>query len=417
MSFVRFHEGAPTSVLTTADGELAIVSRSANGPPADRPCGRSARLFCGWLVLMTGCERGLPTVDAANEHPLVAELGLREGPSFTADSPDWTPPKRVIVADLWPGRTAELAEVAPGVEVVVVADQREAIAQLADADAILGWLSPAILEAGARLRWVQLPAAGVERYLDMPGLADGHLILTNAQRIFAPGGAEHVLAMTLMLSRRFPTAMALQRDRRWDIEPLTGPSPYSGAGSELMELRGRTMLVAGLGGIGTETARLASGIGMRVVATRNSSREGPDFVDYVGLSSELDSLAAEADVIVNALPLTPATERMFDGAFFSVVKPGAFYISIGRGRTTDTDALVDALRTGRLAGAGLDVTDPEPLPPDHVLWALPNVIITPHLGGDSDAHMDRMWELFRENLRRFAVGEPLLSVVDLDRGY
>jgi len=177
------------------------------------------------------------------------------------------------------------------------------------------------------------------------------------------------------------------------------------------------MLVAGLGGIGTETARVANGIGMRVVATRNSSREGPAFVDYVGLSSELDSLAAEADVIVNALPLTSATDQIFDHALFSATKPGAFFISIGRGRTTDTDALVEALRTGHIAGAGLDVTDPEPLPPDHVLWTLPNVIITPHLGGDSDAHMERMWELFRENLRRFAVGEPLLSVVGLDRGY
>ena len=124
-----------------------------------------------------------------------------------------------------------------------------------------------------------------------------------------------------------------------------------------------------------------------------------------------------ADVIVNSLPLTPATENLIDDSFFDRTKPTAFFINIGRGRTVDTEALTTALRAGRIAGAGLDVTEPEPLPPDHALWGMPNVIITPHIGGDSDAHMERMWLLFRENLRRFVEGEPLLSVVDKERGY
>ncbi|WP_420632456.1 D-2-hydroxyacid dehydrogenase [Candidatus Palauibacter sp.] len=325
---------------------------------------------------------------------------------------------KIVVADLWPGRTAELAEVAPGVNLVVVENARAAAAEAHDADAVLGALNADILAAGDRLRWVQLASAGVERYLAIPGFAEAEdLVLTNAQRIFAPGGAEHALGMALVLSRRFHIALDLQRDKRWDITPLTGPSPYVGEGSELLELRGRTMLVIGLGGIGTETARIAHGIGMRVIATRNSSREGPEFVERVGLASELPELVPEADVIVNALPLTPETDGLIDEAFFRLTRPSAFYITLGRGRTTDTDALVAALQEGRIAGAGLDVVDPEPLPPDHPLWSMPNVIITPHLGGDSDGHMERMWILFRENLRRFAAGEPLLAVVDRERGY
>ncbi|WP_419936224.1 D-2-hydroxyacid dehydrogenase [Candidatus Palauibacter sp.] len=325
---------------------------------------------------------------------------------------------KVVAVDLWPGRTAELAEVAPGVNLVVVDNARAAAAEASDADAVLGALNADILAAGDRLRWVQLASAGVERYLAIPGFAEAEdLVLTNAQRIFAPGGAEHALGMALSLARRLHIARDLQHERSWDITPLTGHSPYVGEGSELLELRGRTMLVIGLGGIGTETARIAHGIGMRVIATRNSSREGPEFVERVGLASELLELVPEADVIVNALPLTPETDGLIDDAFFRLTRPNAFYITLGRGRTTNTDALVAALRERRIAAAGLDVVDPEPLPPDHPLWSMANVIITPHLGGDSDGHMERMWVLFRENLRRFVAGEPLLAVVDRGRGY
>ncbi len=347
----------------------------------------------------------------------VERLGLREGPSPTVASPGWTPPRKVVVADLWPGRTEQLALAAPGVEVLVARDREHAAELVDDADAILGWLNPGILERGERLRWVSLYSAGVESYLGMPGFAESDVVLTNGQRLYAKGGAEHVLGMTLSLSRRLHTAMYLQSERRWDKRPLTGPTPITGSGSELGELRGKTLLVAGLGGIGTEVARLAHGIGMRVLATRASRREGPSFVDYVGLSDELLSLTLAADVVVNCVPLTAETEGMFNDDFFSAMKESAFFINIGRGKTVDTDALVDALREGRIAGAGLDVTEPEPLPADHELWVLPNVIITPHVGGDSEAHMERIWLLFRENLRRFATGEPLLSVVNKRRGY
>jgi len=185
----------------------------------------------------------------------------------------------------------------------------------------------------------------------------------------------------------------------------------------MWELDGKTMLVVGLGGIGTEVAHRAHALGMRVVATRRSSRSGPEFVDYVGLADELVALLAEADVVVNATPLTAETEGMFDAAFFAGMKPTAYFINVGRGRSVVTDDLVAALEAGKLAGAGLDVTDPEPLPPSHPLWRLPNVIITPHVAASSIEARERQRIVIRENLRRYAAGEPMLSVVSVTRGY
>jgi phosphoglycerate dehydrogenase-like enzyme len=390
----------------------------------------SGRLREDVLESVRAIGRGLFS-DATSEHlydehvgilpaaAFIERVGLREGPSPTAGNSGWKTPQTIVVADLWPGRTEQIGLAAPGVEVFVARDTEHAanLVDEEDADAILGWLTPQILERGNNLRWVSLFSAGIESYLDLPGFRDSEIVLTNGQRLYANGGAEHVLGTMLALSRRLNTAVQLQSERRWDTAPLTGPTPITGDGSELGELRGKTMLVAGLGGIGTEVARLAHGIGMRVIATRASRREGPPFVEYVGLAHELPQLASEPDVIVNCLPLTPETEGVFDEGFFRQAKPTAYFINIGRGKTVDTEALVRALREGEIRGAALDVTEPEPLPADHELWAMPNVIITPHVGGDSERHMERIWLLFRENLRRFSVGEPLLSVVNKRRGY
>ncbi len=344
-------------------------------------------------------------------------LGLPEGAERLADRPGWTPPAKVVVQDLWPGRTAEIARVAPGVRVVVTATDSAFRAEIVDADAALGWVDRTAWERAKKLRWVQAPSAGIGGYLALPGMKEGDVVLTNAQRIYAEGGGEHVMAMALALARRLPQALELQRAHRWDYEGQSGAADRSGSATKMVELHGKTLLVAGLGGIGTEVARIGKGLGMRVVATRNSGRSGPPFVDYVGLSDELPKLAAEADVVVDCLPLTSATAGVFDQQLFDAMKPGAYFVNIGRGGTVVTDALVRALQSHRLGGAGLDVTDPEPLPADHPLWGLPNVIITPHSGGDSDGQQERLWQLFEENLRRFAAGDRLLSVVDKARGY
>jgi phosphoglycerate dehydrogenase-like enzyme len=156
---------------------------------------------------------------------------------------------------------------------------------------------------------------------------------------------------------------------------------------------------------------------MRVIATRGSRREGPDYVEYVGLAHEVNELAAQADVVVNAAPLTDETRGMFNREFFELMKPTAFFISVGRGASTVTDDLVAALESGEIAGAGLDVTDPEPLPAGHPLWTAPRVIITPHTAGRGDRGRDRLFLVVKENLRRYVAGEPLISVVNIERGY
>ena len=177
------------------------------------------------------------------------------------------------------------------------------------------------------------------------------------------------------------------------------------------------MLIAGLGGIGIEVARRAHALGMRVVATRASGREGPDFVSYVGLPDEMLKLIPAADVVVDTLPLTEQTRQIFDAGVFAAMKPGAFFINVGRGGTVVTSDLVNSLKQNHLGGAALDVTDPEPLPQDHPLWHLPNVIITPHVSPDSEFEESRHWEIACENLRRYVAGERMLSVVDVKRGY
>ena len=303
-----------------------------------------------------------------------------------------------------------LAHVAPGVEIIPFDSLEEAAELVSDADAVIGVATPEILAAGDRLRWIQVGSAGVERYLDIPRLGSGEVLLTNGQRLASPVIAEHVMALTLALSRGLNRAVAAQVESEWRRFEIGDNAP-------LTQLRGKTMLVVGLGGIGTEVARLAHGAGMRVTAIRSSRRSGPPFVARVGLNEDLRSFLAEADVVVNCLPMTPDTDGLFDAELFSLMKPTAFFVNVGRGGTVDTGALVAALRQGLIAGAGLDVTDPEPLPGDHSLWQAPNLVITPHFAAWSDAGRGLHWLLYRENLRRFVVGEPLLSVVDPQRGY
>ncbi|MFT5350657.1 MAG: phosphoglycerate dehydrogenase-like enzyme, partial [Gammaproteobacteria bacterium] len=259
------------------------------------------------------------------------------------------------------------------------------------------------------LKWVQYFSAGVERCTDNPVFIDKGVMLTNMKGVYGPGIAEHVIAMMLTLSRGLHQFQREQIKGQWN-RGLASEYP-------LQEVRGKTMLIVGLGGIGSEIAWRASALGMRVIATRNSKHDKPEFVDYVGLANELLTLVGQADVIVNAAPLTSSTLGLFDNHFFSQLKPSAYFINIGRGKSVVTDDLVEALKTGKLAGAALDVVEPEPLPADHVLWQMPNVIITPHISGHSDLVMNRYWIFIRENLRRYVKGERMLNVVNIQKGY
>lgn len=341
----------------------------------------------------------------------LAGLGLREFPRAARDMPGWKKPQKVVVRSVFgEDAAAQLQQAFPDVEIVSVKSVDEAVAAIRGAQVLVGYCDQTIFDAADELHWVQVYFAGVENCVTTPGMKSGELLLSNGQRLGSPTLADHAIALMMSLTRGLPAAYASQAREAW--EPNWGAAPPA-----FGEVAGRTMLVVGLGGIGTQVAKRAHGLGMRVVATRNSRRAGPDYVAYVGLADELLKLAAEADVVVNAAPLTDSTRGLFDAEFFAAMKPSAYFISVGRGESTVTADLIEALETGQIAGAGLDVTDPEPLPDKHPLWSAPNIIITPHVAGRSREALRRIGDLVGENLRRYVSGEPLLSVVDIERGY
>ncbi len=347
--------------------------------------------------------------ESAETARLIAELGLNESPTALRDRPGWSKPKKILITAVDPARLAWLQSAAPGITLLQAKDRAEAALLAVDADAVIGFCTPEVLAAGQRIRWIQWLYAGVERCIGIPGFAERGIWLTNMQKIAAPVMSEHVIAFMLALSRGFASYVPLQASGQWSDEAV----PVE----KLWSVEGRTMLVVGLGGIGTEVAKRAHALGMKVIAIRNSSREGPPFVSEVGLNAELRAFAARADVIVSTLPLTAETRGSFDKGFFDAVKRGALFINVGRGATVVTADLVAALKDGRIGGAGLDVTDPEPLPPDHPLWRAPNVLITPHVSAEIATGDEPRWLIARENLRRYATGGKLLSEVDVKRGY
>ena len=364
-----------------------------------------------------------PAVSAETAAPDVAtqqiieEMGLSQADTALSDNPNWDPQKIVI------SLPASFAQRNPGLEeqlrksagsTILVFDSSENMVPsaeaLAGADAIISLCTQAIIDnASPRLLWLHSYTAGVDGCSELtPAQIEGRMF-TNSKRLMGPAIAEHAMAMLLSLSTKLPHYHAAQAGSRWD----RSPAGRAGFG----ELSGKTLLVVGLGGIGTEIAWRANGLGMKVIATRNSSRTGPDFVEYVGLSDELPELAARADVIVNALPLTDATTGVFNRAFFDRARPGAIFISVGRGRSTVTADLIAALESGKLYGAGLDVTDPEPLPEDSPLWKMSNVIITPHVSAAGADSTKRVAAIAAENLRRYVEGGHLLNLVNMKAGY
>lgn len=362
-------------------------------------------------VLVMGIAAGgvVPAIMAAQGgEPLariLTELEVPEAATPVRDREGWRRPTRVLVSGGTPERIAELQAVAPGVEFIggSAAALREAAPT---ADVLIGSCNRAIIEAGTSIRWVQAFGAGVEDCLEVPAIRERNILLTNVQRVLAPAMAEHVMAMALSFARRISAYRDLQLQGQWRRDPVPA-----------VTLDGRTMLLVGLGGVGLEVGRRAHAMGMTVTAIRNSDRPGPAFVSRVGQSAALMEFVRDADVVVNTLPLTDDTRGMFNRQVFAAMKPGAWFINVGRGGTVVTDDLVAALQNNTIAAAGLDVTDPEPLPAGHPLWSMSNVIITPHVAPNSEVNVESRWVVFRENLRRYVAGDAMLSVVDTTRGY
>jgi len=311
---------------------------------------------------------------------------------------------------------------APGARLVTVSIEGLADGPLDDVEVMLrGWLTSEafdrLLVRAPQLAWVHSATSGVDRALT-PASRERGLVVTNARGVFSRPIAEYVLMMILSVSRKLPQLLELQRERTW--QPLEGA-----------ELRDVTVGIVGLGSIGRAVGALATAFGCRVVAVRRradagSSALGEDgddrslgelMLDRVGGPDTLPELLAESDFIVLAAPLTPETREMINAETLAMVKPGSWLINVARGRLIDERALLRALDDGPLGGAVLDTFHDEPLPPDSPFYAMPNVIVTPHTSWSSGRVLDRSVELFCDNLRRFAAGEPLLNVVDPNAGY
>ncbi len=349
----------------------------------------------------------LATGSAGAAESVIEHYSLEQAATPVSERPGWRKPKRILVGGMAATIGDALKPVAPDVE-FIVAKQGEIAKQAANVDAVIGFCTPELVAAGKSIRWIQVTSAGVESCVGIPAVRERDILITNMQRIGGPIIAEHTIGMVLAFTRGIDLYVPLQARGEW--RRATPPG-------RMAVVDGKTMLVVGLGGIGSEVAKRAHALGMKVTATRASGRTGPQFVSYVGLPDELHKLAAEADFVVNTAPLTPQTTGIFDAAFFAKMKPSAYFINVARGRSVVTSALVDALNNKKIAGAGLDVTDPEPLPPDHPLWKAPNVIITPHVANDSDLGYEAQLKVVQENLRRYLAGEKMLSVVDVSKGY
>jgi phosphoglycerate dehydrogenase-like enzyme len=321
--------------------------------------------------------------------------------------PGWHAPHVILLSADAARHVSELQRAAPDVRFVELGAATPA-SDIAAADAAIGTCAPEILEKAGQLQWVQTLWAGVERCVGEKVVQDRKPLVTNMQRVAGPSMAEHVMALMLVLSRQLGYFHDEQQHGHWADSEHMPP---------LADLDGKTLLVVGLGGIGMEVAQRAHAFGMQVIATRASGRNGPDYVSYVGLPDELLQLAARADYVVNCAPLTAQTTALFNRQFFATMKPGAYFLSVGRGQSTVTADLIEALEKHQIAGAGLDVTDPEPLPASSPLWHLPNVVITPHISATSPLSEEIRWTLLVDNVRRYAAGEPMLSVVDIGKGY
>jgi phosphoglycerate dehydrogenase-like enzyme len=347
-----------------------------------------------------------PPIDA-----LIEELGISESSTRSDELPGWRVPLRAYVRERDAVMIDRLRAAAPAIEFVIVRPGQP----LPPADVAFSVCTAEALAASPNLRWIQMMSHGVESCLARPEIASPRIAVTAMKNTVDANVADAAMGLLLVQTRGIDWFLRKQWERRWvgdgtDVRAEPDRPPQR-------ELRGKTLLVYGLGGIGTEIAARAHAFGLRVVGIRASGRPGPALVSYVGRPDELLTLARDADVVINAAPLTAATRNVFDARFFEALKAGAYFINVGRGESADTPALIAALRSGRLAGAGLDVTDPEPLPVDHPLWTAPNVVITQHQAAYSAEGMERRRRLAAENLRRYVAGEPLLGPIDVAQGY
>lgn len=284
----------------------------------------------------------------------------------------------------------------------------EAVTQeeLDHTDILIGNPPPHLLHGCPRLQWIQSNNAGVEPFLK-PGALHPNTLLTNATGAYGLAISEHMLGVLLEIYKKLHVYRDAQHLHQWKSLGW------------VRSIEGSTVLVLGMGDIGGEFGRRVKALGAHVIGVRRTDTRCPDYADEVHLTTDLDRLLPMADVVAITLPGTKETAGLLDRRRIGLMKPGAVVLNVGRGIVIDTEALCDALESGHLGGAGLDVTDPEPLPPDHRLWDIPNAVITPHISGfyHLPETLERIIQISASNLKAFAEGKPMRNIIDFSTGY
>jgi phosphoglycerate dehydrogenase-like enzyme len=301
-----------------------------------------------------------------------------------------------------------LADTLTGYTVVAPETDDDARREIADADAAFGWVPPEALKAARKLRWLQNPDAGPFYGYYYRELIEHPVVICNPRGIYSDHISVHIMMFLLALSRGLPFYMAAQSRGEWKKDAPRFPFIY---------LRESTAIVVGVGGIGAETARLCSEFGITVIGIDPRIEDAPG-ISGMATPERLDEFLPRADFLITTVPHTPETEGMFNMRRFRLMKKTAYFINIGRGKTTRLDELTEAIESGVIAGCGLDVFETEPLPAGHKLWSLPNVLITPHVAVRDGVHVEeRRFQIILENAKRFAAGQPLVNVVDKTKWY
>lgn len=315
---------------------------------------------------------------------------------------------KVLVSPWWLATgIADLRSRFPQVEIATANTPADTAREIADADVVFGNIDGAGFAAAKQLRWIQSYGAGVEWIARVPELISSNVVVTNTRGAHAATIAEHAFGMLLTLTRGLRTLGDQQRERVWRRP----------TGVHFVGLSGLTLGVVGLGRIGSAIAQRGHGFDMHVIAVDTNDVPRASYIEEFWNLDGLPKLLAKSDVLAIATPLTPETRGMFGPTQLAMLRPSAFLVLVSRGGIVDQPALCQALAEGRLAGAAIDVTDPEPLPAEHELWGAPNLIISPHCSGSSRQTDDQVWGIFKENLARYLAGQPLNNLVDKRRGY
>jgi phosphoglycerate dehydrogenase-like enzyme len=310
--------------------------------------------------------------------------------------PDWFP--------------ARIQERFPELRVVWLRDFDRLEEEISDAEVVVAWMLTAEQLAKARkLKWLHSNAAGVNQ-LCFPEMVAHPAVLTNASPVMAEPTAEHALALILAMAKQIPSSLRYQQKSTWAQALIYEETPP-------LELNGATLGLVGLGAIGRELVTRVRAFRMRVVAVKRDATRGHEWADKILPPDGLHEILAESDFVVLAAPHTAHTVMLIGAAELARMKPTAYLINVARGTLVDETALVEALRAGRIAGAGLDVASEEPLPKESILWDAPNLLLTPHLAASTDRLWSRHAELLEDNIRRYLAGQPLRNVVDKAAGY